>query len=319
VPALFGSSEAEGRFAPVTAATEAPNPLARFGGAVWRIGLYAVLYVGFLLAGSVLVPGARSADPFSPVGAAVALGAALLAGWVMLHGVERRPFGALGLPLQRAALRESALGLAAGVAVLGAAVLPVVLTGDVHWVPDGGTPSGYARAVLGALGFLALAAALEEVLFRGYPFQVLVNGVGAWPAAVGASALFAWAHRNNPGVGPLALANISLAGVLLSWAYLRTRSLWFATGVHLGWNWAMAALLDLPVSGLRLETPLYTPVETGADWWTGGDFGPEAGLAASLALLGGTAWVLRSRRVREAPEVRPLRPLVDEPFWARAE
>jgi membrane protease YdiL (CAAX protease family) len=297
----------------------APGFLRRFGGALWRIGLYAVLYFAFLVTGAMLVPGVRSGGPLAWDGVALSLGAALLAGWVMMHGVERRPFEALGLPLHPAALRESALGLAVGAAVLGAAVLPVVLTGDVHWAPDGGTLPGYARALAATFGFLALAAALEEVLFRGYPFQVLVNGIGAWPAAVGASVLFAWAHRHNPGVGPLALANIAVAGVLLSWAYLRTRSLWFATAVHLGWNWTMAALLDLPVSGLPLDTPLYSAVETGADWWTGGAFGPEGGLAASLALLAGTAWLLRTRRVREAPGVRRLRPLVDEPFWAGGE
>jgi uncharacterized protein len=43
-------------------------------------------------------------------------------------------------------------------------------------------------------------------------------------------------------VAPLGLANIFLAGVMLAVAYLRTRSLWFATGVHLGWNWTMATL-----------------------------------------------------------------------------
>jgi biotin transport system substrate-specific component len=33
-------------------------------------------------------------------------------------------------------------------------------------------------------------------------------------------------------------------------AYLRTLSLWFATALHIGWNWATASLFDLPVSGI---------------------------------------------------------------------
>jgi hypothetical protein len=123
--------------------------------------------------------------------------------------------------------------------------------------------------------------------------------------------LFALLHAGNPNVRPLGLANICLAGVLLSVAYLRTRSLWFATGVHLGWNWTMASLLDLPVSGLELDAPLYTGVETGPDWWTGGTFGPEAGLAATAAIMAGTAWLLRTRRLAPSPEVQALGPLMD--------
>ncbi|HEU0078274.1 MAG TPA: CPBP family intramembrane glutamic endopeptidase, partial [Longimicrobiaceae bacterium] len=139
----------------------------------------------------------------------------------------------------------------------------------------------------------------------------LARGIGPWPAAVLLSLLFALAHAQNPNVRPLGLANIALAGVMLSAAYLRTRSLWFATAVHLGWNWSMATLLDLPVSGLEIDTPLYTGMETGPDWWTGGAFGPEAGLAATLVLAAGTAWLVRTPRLRESPDARRLGPLLD--------
>lgn len=297
-----------------------PGPLARLGGAAWRIALYGALYLAFALVGGLLV--ARVGGEVGPLswgGIGVSLAAALAAGWIMTAGVERRPLGAMGFAPGRAAVRESVLGVAVGAGLIGAAVLPVVLTGDAHWVPDSGSPAGYARVLAGTFAFFALAAALEEVLFRGYPFQVLVNGIGAWPATLLASGLFSWAHLGNPGVTPLALANILLAGVLLSVAYLRTRSLWFATAVHLGWNWTMATLLDFPVSGLPLDTPLYSAVETGADWWTGGPFGPEAGLAATAALALGTAWLLRTRRIGVPEEVRARRPLPDVPFWAGEE
>ncbi|MBW3573057.1 MAG: CPBP family intramembrane metalloprotease, partial [Gemmatimonadetes bacterium] len=156
------------------------------------------------------------------------------------------------------------------------------------------------------------AAAAEEAMFRGYAFQALVQGIGAWPAVVASSALFAYAHGGNTNVTPLALANIFLAGVMLAVAYLRTRSLWFATAVHLGWNWAMASLLDFPVSGIVMDMPLYTGREAGPDWLTGGAFGPEAGLAATLTIVLGTAWMWRTRRLGESSHMRALRPLVDD-------
>lgn len=256
--------------------------------------------------------GLEDADGGRWVQTLVALAASLAASWAMMAWAERRPFGALGFAWGRSLPREWVVGTALGAALLGAAVVLLAATGGAQWTADAGTPAGWLRFVAGTLVFFALAALLEEVVFRGYPFQVLARAVGAWPAVAAFAVLFALLHAGNPNVRPLGLANICLAGVLLSAAYLRTRSLWFATGVHLGWNWMMASLLDLPVSGLDLDAPLYTGVETGPDWWTGGAFGPEAGLAATAAIAAGTAWLLRTRRLAPSPEVRALRPLMDD-------
>lgn len=288
--------------------------LERLWGVAWRIGLYVLLFVSFTVVALWAVRAAGlPAAGLSIAPTAASLAAALAAGWVMMYGVERRPAGALGFALGPSAPRESALGTGIGAALLGLAVLPVALTGGVRWTPDAGTLSGYLGFAAWTLAFFALAAAVEEVLFRGYPFQVLERGFGPWAAVIATSLVFAVAHGANPNVRLLGLANIFLAGAMLGAAYLRTRSLWFATGVHLGWNWTMASLLDLPVSGLELDTPLYTGVETGPDWWTGGSFGPEAGLAATAAIVAGTAWLLRTPRLRESPDVRRrLGPLAED-------
>ncbi|HEU0012150.1 MAG TPA: CPBP family intramembrane glutamic endopeptidase [Longimicrobium sp.] len=240
------------------------------------------------------------------------LAGALVAGWVLLAAVDRRRPGALGFALEPAAARDGAVGVALGGVLQGAAVLLLAVAGTARWVADEGGMPEYVAALAGSFAFFAVAAAFEEALFRGYAFQALVQGIGAWPAILASSALFAWAHAGNANVTPIGLANIFLAGVLLAVAYLRTRSLWFATAVHLGWNWTMSALLDFPVSGFVYDTPLYSARETGADWWTGGAFGPEAGLAATLTLAAGTAWLLRTRAVGESATMRGLRPLVDE-------
>lgn len=286
----------------------ARGALLRAWGAAWRIGLYVLLMVAFttLATRAVDAAGLSGGGVLSFAPTAASLAGALVAAWVMMRGVERRPLGAMGFPLGRAAVGESAAGTGVGAAFLAAAVLVVALTGGARWTPDAGTVPEYLAFAARTLAFFAVAAAVEEVVFRGYPFQVLERAVGAWPAAVVLSLLFAVAHAGNPNVRPLGLANIFLAGVMLSAAYLRTRSLWFATGVHLGWNWTMASLLDLPVSGLEIDAPLYTGLETGPDWWTGGTFGPEAGLAATLVLAAGTLWLLRTPRLRESPDVRRL-------------
>lgn len=277
----------------------------------WRIGTFFILFLFFAFAGQLLTV-ALPPDGRVAGGVTVTLVAALLAGWTVLIWLDHRPAGALGFALDRAALREIAVGFAIGAVLIGVATGWMALTGAVRWTSQTGTLAGYAFELLRALAFFWVAAAAEEALVRGYPFQALVEGIGAWPAIGLSSLLFSALHGGNPHVGILALANIFLAGVLLAVAYLRTRSLWFATALHAGWNWTMATLLDLPVSGLdAFDTPFYTGRETGVDWWTGGTFGPEAGIAGTVVLLGGTAWLLRAGWLHPSAAMRTRRPIVD--------
>ncbi|HEY0019022.1 MAG TPA: CPBP family intramembrane glutamic endopeptidase [Longimicrobium sp.] len=283
----------------------------------WRILGYLLLSagVGVMLASIAAAIGGRVAEL---AGFPVMLGSAVLAGWGMLALVDRRRPGALGFALDPAAIKDSVAGLGIGGAMLGAAVALLAVASMARWVADDGTVPEYVAALATSFVFFAVAAAAEEAVFRGYAFQALVQGVGVWPAMLASSALFAYLHAGNPNVTPGALANIFLAGVMLAVAYLRTRSLWFATAVHLGWNWTMASLLDFPVSGLVRDMPLYTARETGPDWVTGGSFGPEAGIAASLTIVLGTVWMWRTRLIGESPRMRALRPLVDDVAGAEA-
>jgi membrane protease YdiL (CAAX protease family) len=281
----------------------------------WRILGYLLLSTGagVMLASFFAAIGGRIAEVAS---FPVLLGASLLAGWGMLALVDRRRPGALGFALEPAAARDSVLGVGVGGGMLAAAVALLAVASMARWVADEGTVPEYVAALATTFLFFAVAAAAEEVMFRGYAFQALVQGIGVWPAVLGTSALFALVHADNPNVTPVALANIFLAGVMLAVAYLRTRSLWFATAVHLGWNWTMASLLDFPVSGFVRDMPLYTARETGPDWVTGGSFGPEAGIAASLTIVAGTVWMWRTRLLRESPRMREMRPLVDDVMGA---
>jgi uncharacterized protein len=277
----------------------------------WRILLFVLLLLVFGGVGMMMISLLPPAAVFW-TSYAVLLVATLVAGWIMTARLDGRPVGALGFALTPAAPREWVLGLGIGAGLIGMVTLLLGVTGSVHWVPDSGGAGDWVAMLLGSLLFFGVAAAWEEALFRGYPFQVLVEGIGAWPAILLSSAVFAWAHGQNPEVTTLGLANIFLAGILLAVAYLRTRSLWFATAVHLGWNWMMAFWLDLPVSGLTaFDTPAYSGVATGPAWWTGGAFGPEAGLAATLVLVLGIVWLLRTRHLGVHPEMQALGPVVD--------
>jgi membrane protease YdiL (CAAX protease family) len=276
----------------------------------WRIALWtgSFTFVAALTAWVAMAAGVRMGLEATT---AVELFAAVVTGVAIIVLVDRRAPGALGYAADPAAPRDSALGFALGGGAIALAAVLLTVAGTVRWVADSGTWPEYVAALVRALLLFTVAAAAEEALFRGYPFQALVQGIGAWPAVLVSSALFALAHWNNPSVSAVALANIFLAGVMLGWAYLRTRSLWFCTGLHLGWNWTMSALMDFPVSGLVRDTPLYSVASIGPRWFTGGDFGPEGGVAASAVIVLLTVALLRAPWVRESARMRGLRPLVD--------
>lgn len=280
-------------------------------GVVWRILLWLGLLLLFYVAGQYAV----SLLPGTPLGWAAYLflsAGGLMAGWAVLTGVDGRPPGALGFAMSRAAVAETVVGLALGGGLIAAAVVLLVVTGSAVFTPDGGSVLGYFAALGWTLLYFWLAAAYEEIWFRGYGFQALVEGIGAWPSVIASSALFSLLHAGNPNFGIAAFINIFLAGAMLALAYLRTRSLWFATALHAGWNWAMASLFAFPVSGLNLiDTPLYDAVERGGDWWTGGEFGPEAGVVGTLVLLLGVGVLVRGPAPRESPHMRALGPIVD--------
>jgi len=109
------------------------------------------------------------------------------------------------------------------------------------------------------------------------------------------SVLFGLVHLTNPGAGVRTTALVMLAGWGL--ALLRERAgVPAAFMAHLAWNWIMAAVLHLPVSGLPFATPGYRATVHGPDWLTGGSWGPEGGLAAAFVLGGAVLWASRPRR-----------------------
>jgi len=191
-------------------------------------------------------------------------------------------------------------------AVVGA----LFVVGGVRWVAQDGSAAGWLAGGLGALGFLALPAAAEEALLRGYPLQALTEAWGPAMALAATSLIFGALHLSNPGVTVMGTLNVIVAGVFLGVVYLRTASLWWATGAHLGWNWAHGYVADVPVSGLELlDAPLYDGVMQGPAWLGGGGFGPEGSLVSTALLAAASLWCWRTKWLRPSGAALEARPL----------
>jgi hypothetical protein len=156
-------------------------------------------------------------------------------------------------------------------------------------------------------------------MFRGYGLQTLTRAKLAWVGVLMTSVPFALVHLSNPNVVPgVTFANTALAGIWLAAAYLRTRSLWLALGVHWSWNWALGWFFGLPISGIRLvSNPLFEGQDNGPKWLTGGSYGIEGGVAATIALILFTVFLWKTRWLSATPELKQMtseeNPALSEP------
>ncbi len=137
---------------------------------------------------------------------------------------------------------------------------------------------------------------VEELTFRGYIMQGLAKGWGMPIAVIVSSILFAAVHSLNPDADLLAIFNIFFAGVFFALGYLVTASLWFAAGLHIGWNLTLIHIVGFPGSGFT-EPSLFQSTVDGPDLMTGGAFGPEGGLVGLGAWLLGIALLLGYRMI----------------------
>jgi membrane protease YdiL (CAAX protease family) len=122
---------------------------------------------------------------------------------------------------------------------------------------------------------LLFGAVGEELLFRGYGFQVLTAAVGPVGALLLSSSLFGFVHLTNLNAAPLGIANTVGFGLVLGYAFLKTGDLWLAIGVHFGWNWLLP-LVGVPVSGFKIGLTGFVLHWRVSDLWSGGAYGPEA-------------------------------------------
>ncbi len=187
------------------------------------------------------------------------------------------------------------VGLMFGVGPALAVLLVPVLLGSGWWLAgDGGLGAFFVWG--GGMGLvLAPAALAEEVLFRGVPLVLLAAAMGRGTAVLGVAVVFGLAHLANPNVTALGVANVALAGILLGTVFYGPGGLWAAFGAHLGWN-ATLAVLGAAVSGLPFDVPSLDYEAGGPEWLTGGSFGPEGGMLATLALA--LAVVVAARGLR---------------------
>ena len=274
----------------------------------WRVALFVVVFVLAMVVAGVAASftGQVASVTMMVILQAAATGAAT---WVMLRWMEAQPFVSIGLAWRRESPAELGWGFAGGIGLVGGLTAVEWAIGAIRFESKTGGEGGSALVAFAMLtGLLVLGATTEEVLFRGYPFQRLVEGGNGTVAVVVSSLVFGWLHTSNPHATDLSTLNTVLAGGLLGLAYLRTRALWLPIGFHFGWNW-MLAVLGHPVSGLEVaELPWRVAPVTDPAWLHGGSYGPEGGVVATAVLVLGSLYLGVFYRLREGETPRISEP-----------
>jgi CAAX protease family protein len=130
------------------------------------------------------------------------------------------------------------------------------------------------------------SAIFEETLFRGIIFRITEEKLGSYFALIISAVLFGALHLTNPNNSIIAGIGLAIqAGLLLAAAYIYSRNLWFPIAIHFAWNFTQSAIFGASVSGNAISKTLITSKIEGAEWLTGGQFGPEGSVQATIFCL----------------------------------
>lgn len=218
--------------------------------------------------------------------------------WLITRLLDHRKFTDLGLFLNQAWWIDFGFGLA-----LGAGLMTLIFAAEwqLGWVQVlgyqqvayPGLPFGVA--VLEPLVLFIAVGVNEELLARGYQLRNLAEGFcfPQWGSRgailmgwVLSSCAFGLLHIFNPNSTWVSTVALMLAGLFLGLGFVLTGSLAIPIGLHISWNFFQGNVFGFRVSGNDLSpTSLIAIQQIGPSHWTGGAFGPEAGLIGISAIL----------------------------------
>jgi membrane protease YdiL (CAAX protease family) len=219
--------------------------------------------------------------------------AGLAANLACAHWFEDGKSSDFGLAWNKSTARHLGRGFLLGAGAVALLAVTAVATGAAEFAH-----TETASPALSLPLFLFLGALGEELLFHGYLFQYLTRITNPIAIIAGVGALFGLAHLLSNDATPIGVLNTALWGGVLGFAMWRSGSLWLPAGIHFGWNLGLA-LLGEPLSGIKMGVTEFGLVWHAGELWSGGSYGPEAGLPTT-GLAGVLYWVLR-RRVTKRP------------------
>jgi len=285
----------------------------------WRLLLHALITIflgmitGFIAAIGLIILGSDFTVPIGGIPKHVdilfTLPPIILGTFIARSVLDQRSISSLGLSIDRRLLPDLMVGFGIAALMMGLIFLVEWTVGwleveSIVWTTT--RSSDWILGLLGGLGYFIVIGFQEELIFRGYQLQNLVDSLDLPKGLVLSSLLFTIAHVLNPHASLLSTLGIFLAGIFFVYGWLRTHQLWLPIGLHIGWNFFEGNVFGFPVSGTE-TFHLINHTVSGPSLLTGGDFGPEAGLILIPALAFGILliWLYTRTRinVKEEPSL----------------
>ena len=238
----------------------------------------------------------------------IALGLAV-AGW--MRWVEKRSLASAGLCGEQG-LKKFTIGLAVGIAMMGAIVISIALSGGYRvadLAPALASPGALAWIALLLAGF-AVQASVEEFVFRGWLLSTIMRRWNMAAAFILSSAAFTFVHF-SPRTSLLEVVMTFIFAIFACAWVRRSKSIWGVMGWHTGWNWFGGIGFDVPITGLDTGLPALVAemVPVGPAWLNGAGEGPEGSvfavallIVASLSLLHFALSGERNEPSRDGPQ-----------------
>ena len=206
-------------------------------------------------------------------------GGTMLCVWIFRRFIDRRSLLSLGFEIRNYGNDLLAgMGWGAGLIVIGFAVL--YLSGMLEIQALEFQPGSFFLYFI----LFSLVSLNEEILIRGYVLTNLMDSMNKYLALLVSSVLFALLHLANANMSVPAFINLILAGLILGIYYIHKRNLWFPIGMHLTWNFFQGPVFGFEVSGNKTSSIIIQNV-SGPDLLTGGEFGLEGSLLATVAIV----------------------------------
>ncbi len=224
--------------------------------------------------------------------------------WLTGRLFGRRKFADFGVRFSRNWWTDFGFG-----ALLGACLMALIFLAEYAfgWITITGTfqmdalPIPFWAGIALQLLVYINVGIYEEFFFRGFHLKNLAEGFNAFKrinpqtaiviALVLTSIVFGVAHASNDNATFVSSFNIVLAGIFLAAGYILTGELAIPIGIHITWNFFQGNVFGFPVSGTNSGPTLVAIQQGGPDIFTGGAFGPEAGLIGIIAMFLGTMLV----------------------------
>ena len=185
--------------------------------------------------------------------------------------------------------------------LFGGTIAILLIFDAAELAPSDTSRFGSAALITGPLIFVGwmVQGGAEETITRGFLLPILGIRYGPLLGIAVSSLIFAMLHLLNPGISLLALVNLILFSLFAALFALFEGGLWGIAALHGMWNWVQGNLFGMRVSGLESSgISFFNFRNTGPDWLTGGDFGPEGGIAVTFIYLAAISGLILFHRFR---------------------